>query len=52
MSGGGAQGVIRMVQTDDVSSTCVIEGTVDGLSPGLHRLAIHQYGDISEGCTR
>ena len=28
----------------------MIEGTVDGLSPGLHGLAIHETGDTSEGC--
>ena len=28
----------------------MIEGTLDGLSPGLHGLAIHETGDTSEGC--
>ena len=28
----------------------MIEGTVDGLSPGLHGLAIHETGDTSQGC--
>merc|ERR1719168_218845 len=31
-------------------SGCVIEGTVDGLSPGHHGLAIHETGDTSQGC--
>ncbi len=30
--------------------TCVIDGTLDGLHPGLHGLAIHECGDISGGC--
>ena len=29
---------------------CVIEGTVDGLEPGEHGLAVHETGDISQGC--
>ena len=29
---------------------CVIEGTVDGLKPGEHGLAVHETGDISQGC--
>ena len=31
---------------------CVIDGTVDGLSPGLHGLNIHELGDLSQGCSR
>ncbi|CAI9734784.1 copper chaperone for superoxide dismutase-like [Octopus vulgaris] len=42
------QGVIRLVQASP--KTCVIEGTLDGLKPGVHRLSIHEYGDISNGC--
>ena len=44
----GPKGVIRLTQLD--SDRCLIEGTVDGLSPGLHGLAIHETGDTSEGC--
>jgi len=29
---------------------CVIEGVVDGLTPGAHGLAIHETGDVSRGC--
>lgn len=44
------KGVIRLVQlTKDL---CLIDGTVDGLSPGKHALNIHTYGDISDGCER
>ena len=44
----GPKGVVRLTQLD--SDQCVIEGTVDGLTPGLHGLAIHETGDTSEGC--
>ena len=44
----GPKGVVRMTQID--GDQCVIEGTVDGLHPGLHGLAIHETGDTSEGC--
>ncbi|XP_030758816.1 copper chaperone for superoxide dismutase-like [Sitophilus oryzae] len=41
-------GVVRFVQaTPDV---CIIDGTVDGLPPGKHRIAIYECGDISRGC--
>lgn len=42
------KGVVRFIQADD--ETCIIDGTVDGLSPGLHGLHIHECGDISQGC--
>ena len=50
MMGGrhGAKGVTRLVQSDE--KTCIIEGTLDGLSPGKHRLQIHEFGDLSDGC--
>ena len=41
----GPKGVIRLTQ---LMSGCVIEGTVDGLSPGQHGLAIHETGDTSQ----
>ncbi|XP_076626329.1 copper chaperone for superoxide dismutase isoform X2 [Colletes latitarsis] len=40
-------GVIRFAQTPN---GCVIDGTVDGLSPGEHGMHIHECGDISKGC--
>ena len=30
--------------------SCVVEGTIDGLSPGEHGLAVHEAGDVSQGC--
>lgn len=43
----GVQGVVRFMQTSP--NTCVVDGTVDGLKPGKHGLAIHECGDISNG---
>ena len=45
---GMVQGVIRFVQKSD--NICVIDGTIDGLTPGAHGLAIHECGDLSQGC--
>ena len=42
------QGVTRFVQLDD--DTCVVEGTIDGLTPGMHGLHVHECGDLSSGC--
>ncbi|XP_046839235.1 copper chaperone for superoxide dismutase-like [Xenia sp. Carnegie-2017] len=42
------QGVIRYVQVD--KDRCIIDGTIDGLAPGLHGLHIHELGDLSDGC--
>ena len=50
MSGCTIQGVTRLVQLDE--DQCVIEGTIDGLTPGSYRLAVHEYGDLSNGCDR
>ena len=33
----GPKGVVRLTQVD--TETCLVEGTLDGLSPGLHGLA-------------
>uniref|UniRef100_A0A8B9YP46 Superoxide dismutase copper chaperone n=1 Tax=Bos mutus grunniens TaxID=30521 RepID=A0A8B9YP46_BOSMU len=29
---------------------CLIEGTIDGLQPGLHGLHVHQFGDLTRNC--
>ncbi|XP_048735335.2 copper chaperone for superoxide dismutase-like isoform X2 [Ostrea edulis] len=42
------QGVIRLVQSNP--SKCIIDGTIDGLPKGRHRLFIHELGDVSQGC--
>lgn len=41
------KGVIRFAQT---AGGCIIDGTIDGLVPGLHGIHVHECGDISEGC--
>lgn len=47
---GSVRGVVRFVQLDPES--CVIEGTIDGLTPGQHGLHVHECGDITDGCNR
>ncbi|XP_064600867.1 copper chaperone for superoxide dismutase-like isoform X4 [Liolophura sinensis] len=42
------RGVIRFVQSDE--NRCVIEGTIDGLSPGHHAVCVHDMGDLTNGC--
>lgn len=49
MRSGIVKGVTRFVQVSE--DLCVIDGTIDGLSPGLHGLNIHELGDLSLGCT-
>lgn len=44
------RGVVRFVQSEE--NRCVIEGTIDGLSPGLHAVCVHEMGDLTKGCSR
>lgn len=45
-------GVVRFSSlTADPNSDIVVDGVIDGLTPGLHGLHIYETGDISEGCT-
>ncbi|CAH0551240.1 unnamed protein product [Brassicogethes aeneus] len=46
--GRNVKGVIRFEQA--TKNYCIIDGTVDGLSPGEYQAAIHECGDISQGC--
>lgn len=46
---GNLIGVIRFAQ---IPEGCIIDGTVDGLTPGEHGIHIHECGDISNGCDR
>lgn len=46
----GINGVIRFVQINE--NECVIDGTVDGLSPGKHGIHVYEYGDLSNGCKK
>lgn len=51
VSGSGlVQGVVRFLQV--TPEKCLIDGTIDGLSPGLHGLHVHEFGDISDSCNR
>ncbi|GAV05886.1 hypothetical protein RvY_15948-2 [Ramazzottius varieornatus] len=44
----GVKGVARFVQLAE--DRCLIDGTVDGLSPGNHGVAVCESGDLSNGC--
>ncbi|CAD5123270.1 DgyrCDS11629 [Dimorphilus gyrociliatus] len=49
MSNANSKGVTRLVQMENES--CIIEGTIDGLRPKtMHKLFVHELGDLSEGC--
>ncbi|XP_062892685.1 copper chaperone for superoxide dismutase-like [Mobula hypostoma] len=45
---GPVSGVVRFLQLTE--QQCVIEGTVDGLSPGPHGLHVNEFGDVSNSC--
>lgn len=45
---GPVQGVVRFLQL--TPERCLIEGTIDGLEPGLHGLHVHQFGDLTKDC--
>ncbi|XP_055436701.1 copper chaperone for superoxide dismutase isoform X1 [Bubalus kerabau] len=45
---GPVQGVVRFLQL--TPERCLIEGTIDGLQPGLHGLHVHQFGDLTRNC--
>nr|XP_042705571.1 copper chaperone for superoxide dismutase [Chrysemys picta bellii] len=42
------QGVVRFLQVSP--EKCLIEGTIDGLEPGLHGLHVHEFGDVTNSC--
>ncbi|XP_008577213.1 PREDICTED: copper chaperone for superoxide dismutase [Galeopterus variegatus] len=46
---GTVQGVVRFLQL--TPERCLIEGTIDGLEPGLHGFHVHQYGDLTNNCS-
>ncbi|PSO83339.1 MAG: superoxide dismutase family protein [Cyanobacteria bacterium QS_4_48_99] len=46
----GVSGVVRFSQDSENSPTS-IEAEVTGLTPGKHGFHVHEFGDITEGCT-
>jgi len=48
IKGENIKGVIRLSQIN--KEECLIEGVVDGLTPGSHGLNIHEFGDLTDGC--
>uniref|UniRef100_A0A8J2WFM3 Extracellular superoxide dismutase [Cu-Zn] n=1 Tax=Daphnia galeata TaxID=27404 RepID=A0A8J2WFM3_9CRUS len=46
-SKGPVQGVVRFTEVEE---ECIIDGTIDGLKPGLHGFHIYSSGDLSQGC--
>lgn len=47
---GKIEGVVRFIQANE--DECIVDGTIDGLTPGLHGLHVHELGDISDNCNR
>ncbi|XP_072564772.1 copper chaperone for superoxide dismutase [Paramormyrops kingsleyae] len=45
---GSIQGVVRFLQV--TPERCLIDGTIDGLQPGLHGLHVHKLGDLTQDC--
>lgn len=46
----GINGVIRFVQINE--NECIVDGTLDGLSPGKHGIHVYECGDLSNGCKK
>jgi len=46
----GVSGVIRFSQSS-LNNPCLIEGEIRGLSDGLHGFHIHEFGNLTQGCT-
>lgn len=42
------RGLVRLVQISQ--NELVVDGTVDGLTPGKHALCVHECGDVTHGC--
>jgi Cu-Zn family superoxide dismutase len=49
-SADGIDGVITFEQ-DVKGGPTTIKGTIKNVKPGLHGFHIHQFGDLSDGCT-
>lgn len=44
------QGVVRFSAITQDAAGVVVDGVIDGLTPGLHGLHVHETGDVSQGC--
>uniref|UniRef100_A0A034VTD9 Extracellular superoxide dismutase [Cu-Zn] n=1 Tax=Bactrocera dorsalis TaxID=27457 RepID=A0A034VTD9_BACDO len=44
------QGILRFCALTKDNPGVVVDGVVDGLTPGLHGLHVHESGDVSSGC--
>ena len=45
---GSVRGVVRFTEIEQ--QACIVDGTIDGLQPGLHGIHIYSKGDLSQGC--
>uniref|UniRef100_A0A914V9S8 Superoxide dismutase [Cu-Zn] n=1 Tax=Plectus sambesii TaxID=2011161 RepID=A0A914V9S8_9BILA len=50
IKGEKVQGSVWFSQ-ETLGGATTIKGEIKGLSPGLHGFHVHQYGDMSNGCT-
>ncbi|XP_050527845.1 copper chaperone for superoxide dismutase isoform X2 [Daktulosphaira vitifoliae] len=42
------KGIVRFIQINE--NQCIVDGTIDGLTPGKHGIHIYECGDVSNGC--
>ncbi|XP_024400098.1 copper chaperone for superoxide dismutase, chloroplastic/cytosolic isoform X1 [Physcomitrium patens] len=47
--GPDVHGVVRFAQENSGLQECSIEAVIDGLAPGAHGWAVHEYGDLTRG---
>lgn len=47
--GPDVHGVVRFAQENSGLQECSIEAIIDGLAPGAHGWAVHEYGDLTRG---
>lgn len=45
----GVSGQIHFTQTT-TGGPVIVRGTIQGLTPGLHGLHVHQFGNLSDNC--
>jgi len=48
---GSISGTIHFIPLPDLPHRIHITGTISGLTPGDHGFHIHEYGDLTDGCT-